>query len=348
MTQRVAIVGCGYFAAFHHDAWARMPGAEVVGVCDRDIERARAARDAHHGDAAVFDDVARMLGETGATLVDIVTPPPTHRALTELCVAAGADVICQKPLAPDVDAARRLVATAEDGGIRLAVHENFRFQPWFREARRLIDEGRIGALHSVAFRLRPGDGQGPRAYLDRQPYFQSMPRLLVHETAVHLIDTFRMLMGEVVSLYADLRRINPVIAGEDAGYIVLGFETGATGMFDGNRLNDHVAENTRLTMGEMWLEGEGGVLRLDGSGGLHWKPHGGAETAHAYAWENRGFAGDCVFANNAHIVDAWSDGRRAENEGRAYLRNMDLVEAVYRSDTEGRRLDVRSDGSAGP
>ena len=56
---------------------------------------------------------------------------------------------------------------------------------------------RSGALHGVAFRLRPGDGQGPRAYLDRQPYFQTMPRLLVVETAIHWIDTFRFLMGEV-------------------------------------------------------------------------------------------------------------------------------------------------------
>ena len=40
--------------------------------------------------------------------------------------------------------------------------------------------------------------------------------------------------------------------------------SGATGLFDGNRLNDHVAANPRRTMGEGWLEGSGGVLRLDG------------------------------------------------------------------------------------
>ncbi|MDF1790606.1 MAG: Gfo/Idh/MocA family oxidoreductase [Thalassobaculaceae bacterium] len=342
MTDRVAIVGCGYFAAFHHEAWARMPGVEVVAICDRDIARARAARDLHHPGAAVFDSVERLLDEAGPSLVDIVTPPPTHAPLTALCAARGVDVICQKPLAPDLDEARRLVDDAEDAGIRLAVHENFRFQPWFREARRLIDGGTLGRLHSVAFRMRPGDGQGPRAYLDRQPYFQQMPRFLVHETAVHLIDTFRMLMGEVTSLYADLRRINPVIAGEDAGYILMGFEGGSTGMVDGNRLNDHVAENTRLTMGEMWLEGEGGVLRLDGSGRLYWKPHGGADAEHAYAWENRGFGGDCVFATNAHIIAAWRAGDTAQNEGRAYLRNMALVEAAYRSSEQGRRLDVEA------
>lgn len=340
MTDRVAIIGCGYFAAFHHDAWARMAGVDVVAVCDLDRAKAEAARDRYHPSALIFDDVERMLDEAGPSLVDIVTPPPTHAPLTTLCAARSIDVICQKPLAPDLDHAQRLVDDAETAGIRLAVHENFRFQPWFREARRLIDGGRFGALHSVAFRLRPGDGQGPRAYLDRQPYFQTMPRFLVHETAVHLIDTFRMLMGEATSLYADLRRINPAIAGEDAGYILLGFEGGGTGLFDGNRLNDHVADNTRLTMGEMWLEGAAGVLRLDGAGRLFWKPHGGVETDHTYPWVDRSFGGDCVFATNAHIVEAWRAGATAQNEGRAYLRNMELVDAAYRSSDEGRRLAV--------
>ena len=64
-----------------------------------------------------------------------------------------------------------------------------------------------------------GDGWGDNAYLDRQPYFQTMPRLLVVETAIHWIDTFRFLFGEVDAVYARLRRINPAIAGEDAGLI---------------------------------------------------------------------------------------------------------------------------------
>ncbi len=340
MTQRVAIIGCGYFAAFHHDAWSRTAGVDVVGVCDSDLERARATRDAHHPNAPVYDDAEALLADLAPDLVDIVTPPATHAPLVTLCGKARANVICQKPLAPSLDEARALVATADAAGIRLAVHENFRFQPWHREARHQIDAGVLGTPHSIAFRMRPGDGQGPDAYLARQPYFQSMPRFLIHETAIHFVDTFRMLMGEVVSVYAELRRINPVIAGEDAGYVLFEFESGATGLFDGNRLNDHVADNTRLTMGEMWVEGSGGVLRLNGAGDLFWKPHGGAEVCHPYDWSDRGFAGDCVFTTNSHIVDAWARGEPAENEGAAYLRNMDLVEAIYRSADEGRRLSI--------
>ena len=59
-------------------------------------------------------------------------------------------------------------------GVPLVIHENYRWDPAWREVKRLIAAGMLGRLHGIAFRLRPGDGQGPRAYLDRQPAFQSM------------------------------------------------------------------------------------------------------------------------------------------------------------------------------
>ncbi|MEZ5740638.1 MAG: hypothetical protein R3E68_15060 [Burkholderiaceae bacterium] len=54
--------------------------------------------------------------------------------------------------------------------------------------------------------MRLGDGQGPEAHLSRQPYFQQMPRFLVHETAIHFIDSFRFPLGEVGPT-ARLRRL---------------------------------------------------------------------------------------------------------------------------------------------
>lgn len=336
---RVAIVGCGYFAQFHHDAWSRIEDAEVVAVCDRDEDKARAAA-ASHVDAEAFADVSEMLDRISPDLVDIVTPPETHAALITLCCARGIDAICQKPLAPSLEEAERIVEEAERAGITLVVHENFRFQPWYREIKRCLSEGQLGKLHAATFRLRPGDGQGPDAYLSRQPYFQTMPRFLMHETGIHFIDTFRMLFGEVYSVSAHLRRLNPAIAGEDAGHVVLSFDDGVTAMFDGNRLNDHSADNPRLTMGEMWVEGEHGVLRLDGDGGLHWKPHGGPEQPHPYDWDNIGFGGNCVEETNRAAIDAIRSGQAPINSGRDYLRNMQIVEAVYRSSEERRVIDL--------
>ena len=337
---RVAIVGCGYFAQFHHDAWNRLGDlAQVVAVCDQDEAKALGAAKLHLG-VPHFDDVAAMLSASTPDVLDIVTPPQTHAAIVRLAADRGIDVICQKPIAPTLAESQALVEMAEDAGIALAVHENFRFMPWFVEAKRLIGEGALGALHSIAFRMRPGDGQGPDAYLSRQPYFQKMPRFLIHETGIHFVDTFRCLMGEVRSVNASLRRVNPVIAGEDAGYVMFDFDEGTTGLLDGNRLNDHPAENTRLTMGEMWLEGTEGVLRLDGFGRLFLKPHGGVEARHACVVPTSGFVGDCVRATQAAIVEAWQAGETPPNMGRAYLRNVEIVEAIYRSSDEGRRVDI--------
>ena len=337
---RVAVAGAGYFCQFQLDAWRRIPGIEIAAICNRDESKARALA-ARFGIPRVFGSVGAMLDACKADILDIVTPPATHRDSVDEAARRGIMTICQKPFGKTHAEACALVEQARRAGVTLAVHENFRFMPHFREMKRLLDKGWLGEVHSIAFRLRPGDGQGPDAYLARQGYFQAMPRFLVFETAIHLIDTFRYLVGEVSAVTARLRRINPVIAGEDAGYIVFEFANGATGLFDGNRLNDHVAENPRRTMGECWLEGTGGVLRLDGDARLWWKPHQKDETEHAY---DRGrddtFGGGACDALQEHVVRHLREGAPLENEGSAYLANMLIQEAVYASHAEGRRIDI--------
>jgi len=337
---RVAVAGAGYFTQFQLDGWKRMPGVELAAICNRDQAKARALAE-RFGISRVYGDVGEMIEREKPGLLDIVTPPVTHREYVGEAARRGIAVICQKPFGRGYAEALEIESVARAAGITLAVHENFRFMPHFREARRLIDAGRLGALHSIAFRLRPGDGQGPRAYLERQPYFQGMERFLVFETAIHLIDTFRYLMGEVTAVTARLRKVNPIIAGEDAGYIVFEFEGGATGLFDGNRLNDHVAQNPRRTMGECWLEGAAGVLRLDGEARLWWKPHQKDEAEHRY---DRGrddtFGGGACDALQAHVVNHLLRKAPLENSGRDYLANMKLLEAVYASHAEGRRIDM--------
>ena len=337
-TLKVVTIGAGYFARFHHEAWSRMPRARLAAICDLDRDKADAAA-REVGVTEVYDDPAEMLARERPDLVDVATPPASHRDLVALAASEGIPVICQKAFTRSLDEARETVAIAEGAGVTLAVHENFRFQPWFREARRLIDEGALGELYGASFRLRPGDGQGPRAYLDRQPYFQGMERFLVHETAIHFIDTFRFLLGGCEAVYAELRRLNPAITGEDAGVILMSHAGGARSLFDGNRLSDHVAENRRLTMGELLVEGSEGSLRLDGRGNLVRRAFGSnKERAHDYAWAERGFAGDSVLALQAHVAAHLLDGTPLENSGRAYLANLEVEEAVYRSAAEGRRI----------
>jgi D-apiose dehydrogenase len=337
---RIAVVGAGYFSQFHLDGWAQLAGSQVVALCDTNESKALAV--AHrYKIPKVYTQVAQMLEAASPDLVDVVTPPSSHMGvLQELCKRQQ-PVICQKPFGQNYMQAVALTQAAQASGMPLIVHENFRFMPCYREARKWIEAGDLGDLHGISFRLRTGDGQGPRAYLDRQPYFQTMPRLLVAETAIHFIDTFRYLMGEITAVYARLRKLNPVIAGEDAALITFEFANGGAGVFDGNRLNDHPARNPRRTLGEMWLEGSKGVLRLDGDARLWWKPHHGGESEHFY---HRGpddtFGGGACGALQKHVLDALQTHQVCENTAQDYLRNLLIQEAVYASHASGQRIEI--------
>lgn len=324
-------VGAGYFARFHFDAWRRIEDIRIAAVCDHDASRAQeAARSV--GAERWFTSLSEALEVVEPDFVDLITPPPGRLELVQKCVDRGVAVICQKPLADDLAGARRIVAAAQAAGARLMVHENFRFQPWRREMKRLLDAGAIGKLHTITIRTRLGDGWGEDAYLSRQPYFREMPRLLIHETGVHFLDTFRYLAGEIEEVSARLRRLNPVIAGEDTALVTVRFASGALGVWDANRYNETTDQNPRLTFGDTYLEGDQGTIRLDGAGRLFVKPLGEAEREHAYAWNDVGFAGDCVYATQRHFVACLRSGEPFETSGQDYLRSLAAVEAVYEAD----------------
>lgn len=335
---KIGVIGTGYFSQFHYDAWSRLDGTTVAAICSLDKDRSREVADTY-GIELVFDDFEKMLNEASIDLLDIAAPPQTHAEITAKALNLGIPTICQKPFTTSLDEARKLVDLSEQTQIPLFVHENFRFQPWYREIFRQLQSGRIGQVYQICFRLRPGDGQGPRAYLDRQPYFQTMERFLIHETAIHFIDVFRYLMGPVSSAFASLRRLNPVIAGEDAGYVIFEFENGTVGLLDGNRLVDHPAQSARLTMGEMMIEGSKGVISLNGDGELHFREAGSAAVSPIdYTWQDRGFAGDCVYNLQKTVIDAVLSKSSLEISAKNYLHNLMVEEAIYQSHENGRKI----------
>lgn len=334
----VACVGAGYFSRFHYDAWSRIPNTTIVGSMDQSIQSAR------NTGYEAFDDLQKMLQTTKPQLLDIITPPPTHLAFIREALNHGVKaIICQKPFCNSLDEAREATDMCVNANTPLIIHENFRFQPWYRCMHAAITSDKIGTVHQITFRLRTGDGQGPDAYMDRQPYFQTMPKLLIHETGVHWIDTFRFLLGDPIAVYADLRKINPVIAGEDAGFVLFEFESGKRALFDGNRHLDHAAENHRMTLGECLVEGTDGSLRLFGDGRVHHREFGQQdETVLLPVKDWLGFGGDCVFNLQQHVVNAMLNGTALENQAADYLTVLEIEEAIYQSAAEHRRIEISS------
>ena len=339
MVLKVVTIGAGFFAGLHIEAWARNPDADLAGIVDFDTDKAEALAAAHVPKAQVYASAKDALEHLQPDIVDIATPPQTHAELVELAdTYAPKAIICQKPFCGGLAKAQEVTRSTSS---LLIVHENFRFQPWYRTMKEVIGQGQLGEIYQITFRLRPGDGQGPDAYLDRQPYFQDMERFLVHETGIHWIDTFRYLLGEPVSVYADLIKRNPAIKGEDSGTLLFEFDNGTRAVFDGNRLADHPAANTRLTMGECLIEGSKGTLNLDGFGQIYLRPFASkAPSVVTTSYVTDRFGGDCVYAFQRHVTDHLLYSSTLENTAEDYLRNLEIEELVYSSAENGRKLPI--------
>ena len=332
-------IGAGYFSQFQYEAWTRIPEVEITALCNSNAERAKGIMDAY-GVKKHYTDYKEMILIEKPDFVDIITPPETHFEMCKFAADHGVHIICQKPLAPTLEESKKIVDYVSSKGVRFVVHENFRFQPWHREIRKIIDNGDLGNLFNLNFRSRMGDGWGEDAYLARQPYFRDYKKLLIYETGVHFIDTFRYHAGEVANVYAILKKLNPVIKGEDAGLMVLNFESEATAVWDANRYNESNFNNARYTFGEYLVEGSKGSLRLYADGKITLQNLGKAEKEHVYTHNNVGFAGDCCYIFQRDFIDKLISGETFETSGENYLKTLKVQEAVYESATKNTSIVI--------
>lgn len=322
---RGVIAGCGFFGQIHLEGWRRIAEARIVAACDTDLERARASA------PEAFTDFEQMLDAVKPDFVDVATRPEWHLPMVRATAARGIPTICQKPLAPSWAECLELVRVVEKAGIPFMVHENWRWQPWYRVIAAEMEKGYLGAPVTYTFRTRKRDGAGPEPYT-LQPYFRQMPRLLLHETLVHHIDTARFLFGGIDSIFTRFRRVNPVIAGEDQVLILTGHSSGLNGVIDGNRFLDLAPDSPPL--GDAQFEFSEAALRVSAVGDVTRLGKGGEELV----WKNtvsEGYRGDSVRATSLHFVRSLAAGTPFESHGRDYLATLAAVEAAYRSQAEG-------------
>jgi D-apiose dehydrogenase len=325
-TLKGAIIGCGWFAENHRQAWLQIPEVEIVAAADLRLDRAQ--RFANRA----YSSADQMLDCEQLDFVDIATHAASHLHLVSLACQRGIPIICQKPIAPDWAGAIEIVNAADAAGVRLMIHENWRWQPWYRVAHEMMARGDIGAPIGYGFRFRRRDGLGEEPYTE-QAYFRQEPRLIIQVTLVHHIDTARFLFGEIDSVYAQASRRNPHIAAEDQAIVTLTHKSGTHGWVDGHRFLDPSPDGP--AMGEAFFEGELGTLSVLATGDVY--------RDKIRVWKNEatvGCLGNSVRATLAHFISCLQDGAPFESEGRSYLRTFAAVEAAYQSIAERRCVSL--------
>jgi predicted dehydrogenase len=143
---RAAVVGVGHLGRYHAEKYAALSGVRLVGVVDRDEARAHEVAAARGVD--VFPDHAALAGVVDCASVAV--PTAAHAAVGLDLLAAGIDVLIEKPLASTAAEGTALVRAAEAGGRILQVGHLERFNPALRAAAAVITEPRFLECHRLA------------------------------------------------------------------------------------------------------------------------------------------------------------------------------------------------------
>jgi D-apiose dehydrogenase len=248
---RVGIIGAGMISRHHLIGWSRLgDDVRVVAVCDPDLARAN-QRAEEFGIAAVAGHAEAMLDEHALDVLDIISPRETHARYVELAADRGIDVLCQKPLTPTLAEAATLIRRV-NGRIRLMVHENWRFRPWYRELSEWLRAGDLGhPLYAGMTMLSSGllpDRAGQRPALMRQPFMAHEARLMLTEVLIHHLDVLRWLMGPLRVIGARAARTIPEVKGDTLASVFLETPTGSPVVLTGTmaapglpaRTDDHL------------------------------------------------------------------------------------------------------------
>lgn len=348
MTLRGALVGCGYIAHRHVDAWAATRGAGLVAVCDLQRERAEALARRAGASVAAFADVDALFDAIGDQLdfIDISTPPEHHRPIVEWAAAHGVAVLCQKPIAATWADSEAVAHTVAQTGVTFAVNEIWKWIPAYQRVGAILRDGRLGRLGSIRFvgasnlLLPRRHGTSFAGVVDRPSAehreqlverFSTMPKLIVLEYGVHVLDMIREWCGDPRRLRARLWRTSPELTGDDGAAIDLAYDDFDVSIaLDWCQPGPETADN--IDGEALAIRGEHGLVTVAAGKWVEVHPAAGPAEHVAFDVDTR----DAGFAcSHQDFIDAMLDGRTPMSDVAGSMRSQALVMACYASADDG-------------
>jgi len=329
---RCAVVGLGPIGNRHSDLLQADPLAELVGVCDRNPERADAA--AARLGVPAFYDAPSLLAALKPDVVHVTTGGyeygSDHYEPTMQALAAGCHVLCEKPLSNEVERAREMVAKAREMGRCLGTNLNHRFTPPAAIAKQWITEGRLGEIMFMHMSMWISN------LAESSPWF--------HLKALHphTWDVMRYLCGDVEEVHCLAVKAPGRTIWSTAEFNVR-FASGAVGHLTGSYdiVRGHPMERAEVA------GTRGRLLLVDMFKELTFYPHGSDAKTVITNPTIGGMAGfPDTFARRIHRfleqVSAGADPAEIEGSGRDGLAAQIIIQAAIASVETGKPVKVQA------
>lgn len=261
---RVGLLGCGRVSRCHFDAISKLAEhVQLAAVCDNNLEKAETyAREFGGVDCLAFDNYADMLVQASLDLVVICTPSGQHAEQTIMAAQHGAHVVCEKPMATNLEDAQRMVQACETAGKRLFVVMQNRYNPTLQLLKHAISDGRFGQVNLVQINVFWHRSQ---SYYDQAAWrgtFVGDGGALMNQ-ASHYVDLLHWLfadvLGDVQRQQAFTATLERDIEAEDTCVLNFRWEKGALGTMSVTTLT--YPEDFE---GSITILGKQGTVRLAG------------------------------------------------------------------------------------
>jgi predicted dehydrogenase len=338
----LAIIGCGGIAGAYATALQRMTDVRLVAVVDpEEAARQRVAELAMAGQTkasshqepplqlaslqdllAVHDVGVHDAGVHGAL---VLAPPSMHEELSVQLLQRGIHVLCEKPLAPTVEAAQRMLQCADSVGRRLMMGSKFRYSPDVTKARELLDEQVCGdiVIYENVF----------CSHVDMTQRWNSRPAIsgggVLIDNGCHSVDLARYLLGPLAKVQAQFGPRVQALEVEDTARMLFQTNSGTLGSID---LSWSIHKETDAYVR---LHGTKGTLEI-GWRGSRWKTSDGE-------WQNFGTGYDKITAFQAQLenfVAGIVADAKPVIDGTDAMASVVVVACAYQSAQEERWVTV--------
>ena len=340
---KYALIGCGRISPNHIEA-AKNNHLEFTAMCDI-VPEVMQEKSERFGLEAVhkYTDYKELLEKEKPELVAIATESGKHAEIALDCIAAGCNVIIEKPIALSIADADAIIEAGKKAGVVVCANHQNRFNKSVQYMRKALEAGRFGKLSHGAAHVRWNRNKG---YYDQAPWRGTWAQdggCLMNQ-CIHNIDLLRWFMGDEVDevmAYTDQIE-HPYLEAEDLGMALVKFSNGAYGLIEGT--TNVFPKNLEETL---YIFGEKGTAKAAGASDNiieEWRFADGLdepdEVKKRFS-ENPpniyGFGHTPLYAD---VIDAIENGRAPLVDAEAGKRALELVLAIYKSAAEHRPVKL--------
>jgi len=185
----IAFVGCGGIVNYGHIPSYKASGFKMIGGYDLNHEASEKTMQTH-GLKKVYNSLDELLSDPMVQIVDVAVVPEEQWNVVSKVIAAGKPLLCQKPFSINYAKAVEMTNLARQAGLKMAVHQQFRWSSIIQATRALMAEGWLGDILDVQVQV------SIHTPWEMWPWIASQPRLEVLFHSIHYLDSLRYLFGD--------------------------------------------------------------------------------------------------------------------------------------------------------